>query len=275
MAQLRGSDQTRYGTLLDHLANQFASGRNKYPEDLTAAYSLLVHYKTPSNTRTRANNTNHSGNNNSNPNNSSGSPTSPPHEHNNTTPSSGASALTFSQGAGNTPVASINVPSTTATNPSSGAVTTGTSLVQFAVMMAQASITTINPSWLLIDSQSTMSVFNNKNMLQNVCHSPHVIRALTNGGHQDSNMIGDYSSLGKLCTVWYNPASIANILSLADVHKLFTVTMDSSRSPSINVHRNNSTIMSFVEHPSGLYVYNSNDSNTPVGCQLHISLHFS
>jgi hypothetical protein len=78
MALLRGADQTCYGTLLDHLANQFASGRDEYPKDLTAVYSLLVHYKTPSNASTRPNNTNNSGNNNNgSPNNSNGNP---PHQ---------------------------------------------------------------------------------------------------------------------------------------------------------------------------------------------------
>ena len=270
MALLRGADQTRYGTLLDHLANQFASGRDEYPKDLTAAYSLLVHYKTPSNARPRPTGANNNSNNaNSGTNNNSNNPTSSP-TADTATPSSGASALTFTQGTA-TPVTSITVPSTTATHNPSGTLAAGTSLVQFAVMMAQASIPTIDPSWLLIDSQSTMSVFNNKNMLHNVRQSPHVIRALTNGGHQDSNMIGDYPHLGKTCTVWYNPASIANILSLADVRKLCTVTMDSSRSPSINVHRHDGTIMSFDEHPSGLYVYNSNDSNTPVAAYTFLS----
>jgi hypothetical protein len=47
-------------------------------------------------------------------------------------------------------------------------------------------------------------------MLTNIRNSQHVLRALTNGGHQDSNMIGDFAKLG---TVWYNSNSIANILS--------------------------------------------------------------
>ena len=50
MALLRGADRNRFGTLLDHLANQFAAGRNEYPKDLQAAsYGLLSHYRSPSN----------------------------------------------------------------------------------------------------------------------------------------------------------------------------------------------------------------------------------
>ena len=97
--------------------------------------------------------------------------------------------------------------------------------------MAQAELATINPTWILLDSQqSTISVFKNKDMLHNVRHSLHVLRAITNGGFQDSNMVGDFPNLGK---VWYNEASIANILSLGDVTKVCTVTMvDSSKSVS-------------------------------------------
>jgi hypothetical protein len=269
MALLRGSDPARYGTLLDHLANQFAAGRDEYPKDLTASYSLLVHYKTPSNTRARndsnnSSNHNNSGNSGNGNNSGTGGNNSRTSDRPATNTSTGASALTFTQGTDGTPVTSIQVPSVSGLPSAGGASHTGTSLVQYAAMMAQASSAVLDPSWLLLDSQSTMSVFNNKDMLTNVRPSAHVIRAITNGGFQDSNMIGDYTQLGGACEVWYNPASIANILSLADVRKHCTVTMDSSRSPSINVHRKDGTIMNFAEHPSGLYIHHSNETSAPV-----------
>jgi hypothetical protein len=44
LALLRGADRNRFDTLLDqHLANQFATGRDEYPKDLEAAYGLLHH----------------------------------------------------------------------------------------------------------------------------------------------------------------------------------------------------------------------------------------
>ena len=82
--------------------------------------------------------------------------------------------------------------------------------MQHAIMMTQSDTSHINPAWILLDSQSTISVFNNPDMLTNVRKSDHTLRALTNGGHQDSSMIGDFPNLGP---VWYNPHSIANILS--------------------------------------------------------------
>jgi hypothetical protein len=47
-------------------------------------------------------------------------------------------------------------------------------------------------------------------MLTNVRKSDHTLCALTNGRHQESNMIGDLPNVG---VVWCNPASSANVLS--------------------------------------------------------------
>jgi hypothetical protein len=71
-----------------------------------------------------------------------------------------------------------------------------------------------DPSWILLDSQSTISKFCNPNMLTNIRTSPRALHALTNGVRLDSTMVGDFPNLGE---VWYNNQSIANILSLADV----------------------------------------------------------
>ena len=84
-------------------------------------------------------------------------------------------------------------------------------------------------------------------MLTNIRSATHVIRALTNGGHQDSSLIGDVPNLGE---VWYNRESMANILSLAEVRKVCRVTMDSSSEPAMIVHRLDGSTMKFLEHAS-------------------------
>jgi hypothetical protein len=95
-------------------------------------------------------------------------------------------------------------------------------------------------------------------MLTNIRNSGRVLRAITNGGHQDSVLVGEFPNLGE---VWFNGASIANILSLAEVCKVCRVTMDTSTEPAIVVHRVDGTVMKFVEHPSGLYIYKRNPTN--------------
>lgn len=199
-AVIRGMDHTRYGTLGAELANQYTMGKDDYPEDMTSAYSMLVNYRTPAN-RPRGN-------------------TAPAQITTAVPPES--SAMTFAQrgstggvdGVTHTGITCYNCQATGhyasqcpqhAGTPTS----TGTTLFQYGVMMAQSNAGGIDPSWILLDSQSTVSVFNNRNMLKNVRPSPHVLRAVTNGGFQDSNMIGEFPNLGD---VWFNQESIANIL---------------------------------------------------------------
>jgi hypothetical protein len=158
MALLRGSDQTKCGSLLGHLANQYASGCDKYPKDLTTAYSTRVHYKTPSDAKQRSeqNGNNNSGTTNGNAN--RGGNQSRPTNTGNTatnTPTAGApsSTMTFAQGADTsiTPVGTVTVPSSTPA--------TGASLVQYAVMMTQGGYEAIDPWSILLDSQSTIFCF--------------------------------------------------------------------------------------------------------------------
>ena len=83
-----------------------------------------------------------------------------------------------------------------------GAAATGTTLLQYAFKLAQSPKSGIDPRWVLLDSQSTISVFSNLKMLTNIWRSKHTLRALTNGGHQDSSMVGDFPKHHG--TVWFN-----------------------------------------------------------------------
>ena len=50
---VRGADPTRFGTLICHLANQFANGMDEYPQDIGSAHSLLESYSSTTNARQR------------------------------------------------------------------------------------------------------------------------------------------------------------------------------------------------------------------------------
>jgi hypothetical protein len=83
----------------------------------------------------------------------------------------------------------------------------------------------------------------------------------TNGGSQD------YSDIGTLTLfpfkVYYNPPSLANILSLAKVLEMFRVTMDTNEAPMMLVHGSPDITLWFHQCGSGLYYYNTanNENN--------------
>ena len=119
---------------------------------------------------------------------------------------------------------------------------------------AQTLLEPIPASWVLLDSESTVSVFNNPDLLHNIRRSDTHVTVHTNGGTQVSTLIGDIPNFG---TVWYNPSSIANILSLAAVRKVCRITMDTSVAAAFQVHKVDGSLMIFLEYHSGLYFHDT------------------
>jgi len=115
-------------------------------------------------------------------------------------------------------------------------------------------------TWILLDSQSTVSVFNNRGFLTNIHDSHQPLTVYTNGGSQVSTQKGHIENFGE---VWYNPASIANILSLAEVAKVRRVTFDSALEHAIVVHKPDGANMKFTQHPTGLYVHDVGNTTSP------------
>ena len=81
-------------------------------------------------------------------------------------------------------------------------------------------------------------------------------------------MIGDFPNLGE---VWFNKDSIANILSLAEVHKLCCITMDTNSEPAMHEQRLDGSVIILNEHASGSYVYNPNITNDCVDAYSMLS----
>jgi len=113
----------------------------------------------------------------------------------------------------------------------------------------------------LLDSQSTHSIFKDKDKLTNIRHCGR--RGLTmrssGGGIMHSNQIGYYDRLG--LNVWICKDSLANILALFDVEKRFRVTMDTDKESAFIVH--SVPKMKFIKRISGLYTLEqTNTTNT-------------
>ena len=86
------------------------------------------------------------------------------------------------------------------------------------------------------------------------------MRALTNGGHQDSTEKG---ILPGFFPVWVNRKSRMNILAWKDVRRKFRITADTGVANEIVVHLSDEKKMIFSEVESGLFIYDleNNDKN--------------
>ena len=86
---------------------------------------------------------------------------------------------------------------------------------------------------ILIDTGSTVSVFKDEDMLVNIRNVIRVMKAITNGGHQDSKRKG---ILPGFFQVWVNPLLRMNVLSWKDVRKRYRIMADTAESNIITVH---------------------------------------
>jgi hypothetical protein len=282
IAFLKRADKIRYGLLITELENQFTRGTDQYPTNITETYNLLVNYKKPiaarekNQTRTPREDNRRGNNNDRNTNNTQ------------------TDELAFVQRATETPpideVQCYNCQqmghyASSCRLARVARQQDGVQLLQcendeldeddeddessdddddeeINFSFHQQSTINITPAhmidknWILIDSESTVNIFSNGKFLRNIrhCGDEHGMRIHSNGGYQDTHMIGDLPGFGP---VWYNKGSLANILSLAAVRKICRITMDTLTEAAIVVHKHNGEKMKFTESKNGLYYYNA------------------
>ena len=267
MLFIQAADPRRFGALIADLTNFYSRGNDEWPADLTEAYSMLVGYMPPPSKGGHA------------------QPTAPAPVTTIFDDESVTTGMTFAQARG--PVEGTDgttLPGITCYNCNAKGHYAGECPVKLVTPATQHlqlvdgedivvhnhdpeteygfTFTNVNSSlyqsiaiprtWLLLDSQSTISIFCNKQLLHNIRQSPTTLKVFTNGGTQDSTLIGDVTNFG---TVWYNPESMANILSLQQVRKVCRVTMDTNLEPALIVHRRDGTTMKFMEYSNGLYYF--------------------
>jgi hypothetical protein len=217
------SDKRRYVILIADLANQYTRGNNQYPKDITEAYSMLVNYKTPFPIKNkeyeRPSLVVNKGNNDAI---SEMTGTALLTANTNTVPGTDGKlhehitchvchikghyspdCPTQTMNTGTQHLQMGDPPAKLANNSSH------TTEYHLTSTQSDDQHVSIPNTWILLDSQSTVSVFNNPFLLSNIRTSQHPLRVATNGDMQISTQIGDITNYG---TVWYNPKSLADIL---------------------------------------------------------------
>ena len=106
-------------------------------------------------------------------------------------------------------------------------------------------------NWILLNNQSTVDVFCNKNLLSNIREHSNSMDIHCNAGVTSTRLIRELRRYG---TVWYNPNGIANILSLAKAKERgFRVTFDSADDNAFHLHKPDGTMRIFKQSSKGLY----------------------
>jgi hypothetical protein len=135
-----------------------------------------------------------------------------------------------------------------------------TSLSHTAVTLQVSRDGGVPDTWILLDNQSTVDVFHNKNLLVNIRPTNTSMNIHCNAGVTNTNLIGDLPGYG---TVWYHPKGIANILSLSKVKNNGNrVTYDSAAGNEFHVHKPDGKVRVFSESERGLYFMDASASKT-------------
>jgi hypothetical protein len=122
----------------------------------------------------------------------------------------------------------------------------------------------IPKSWILLDSCSTVNVFSNGELLENIRVTKNKMKISCQAGTSETKMIGDLPGFG--APVWHTPHGIANVLSLSAVRMMYKVRyIMNAKVPYFAVYTNNK-MLKFVESKGGLYYYDTlQNDGKPVG----------
>ena len=106
-------------------------------------------------------------------------------------------------------------------------------------------------NWITLDNGSTISLFSNPRLVEDIQESEKTLVLATNAGVKNSNQEATVPGFGK---VYYDKDTIAKIFGFSDLKKKYRITYDSNKEDAFVVHRKNGNIK-FECSPEGLYQY--------------------
>ena len=122
-------------------------------------------------------------------------------------------------------------------------VSNGVSLTQRDVYIPQ--------TWILLDTCSTISCCNSIELFSSIQECDHHVKVYTNGGSKTYNKIGNLKFLP--LRAYYNPFSLANILSFAEVSKIpgILINIDTSIDNCFTLTYTIQVCLNFFHAPMG------------------------
>jgi hypothetical protein len=139
-------------------------------------------------------------------------------------------------------------------------VTTATTLMTRARILAMHEETAINPMWILCDTESPIDIIKNPTMITNIRRARKIIELTGIGGEGviKINQEGDLLGYG---TVYFHQDVAANILSFHNMVKRFpSVVYNKEVKDAFIVGRDDGSHMEFVPSAEGLYHYDFQQS---------------
>ena len=108
-------------------------------------------------------------------------------------------------------------------------------------------------TWLLLDSQSTIHLITNPELLSNIRTASATMAVNCNAGVSHTNQEGDLLGFEQ-DTAWYYPRGIANVVSLALAQQHYRVVYDSQHGNAFKLYRSDGSLfMTFIQSERGLY----------------------
>jgi hypothetical protein len=247
MALIKGADRMRYSRLMEDLINQFTMGHNNYPQNVTAAYNLLINYRVTGQSTARIINDSESM-----------SFATVEKEKRDLTLircfrcqkkghfANHCPEIMKEEGAGRGEVTTEALYQLMLAEPPEGY----NDYDDFAFHQSQRRV---NPNWIILDTGSTSDIFCNPKLVTNIRLSSGQLKVHCNDGMK---IVRHVATLRNYGTVWFNKYGIANILSMSLLKKKFPVTYDSAKGDYFIVKKPDKNII-FAGSPSGLYYHDT------------------
>jgi hypothetical protein len=245
------ADRSRYGRLIESLENDYLQGRDNYPTTLTSAYNLLTNWKQDPRNLMRSIGPVNDGVSFA----TTDGTKDKSHIQCHKCKQYGHYANKCKQAQ-----SAATLLTTSVENGNGNFMCSSIVLITHGITLQSQSNNDyhIPPTWILLDNQSTIDVFNNSDLLENIRQTTRKMHIHCNAGVAITDMVGDLPGYG---TVWYYPDGVANILSLSRVCEAgYKVVYDSTNGNKFMVSKPGGTIMQFNQSAQGLFYIDTKDN---------------